>query len=71
MYSLLSSCSRGSVRHLEKPRNEDQTPNEDGTTINTTDLLYSDIYEEGLDKRLEQAHNELIEYYENQGAKIF
>jgi hypothetical protein len=54
---------------LEKPRNEDETPNQDRTTINTANFLYSDIYEEGLDKRLEQEHNALMDYYKEQDAK--
>ena len=54
---------------LEKPRNEDETPNEDRTTINTANFLYSDIYEEGLDERLEQEHNALMNYYKEQDAK--
>ena len=54
---------------LEKPRNEDETPNQDGTRINTANFLYRDIYEEGLDKRLEQEHNALMDYYKEQDAK--
>jgi hypothetical protein len=54
---------------LEKPRSVDETPNEDRTSINTSNFLYSNIYEEGLDERIEQEHNALMEYYEEQDAK--
>ncbi|HHX58065.1 MAG TPA: hypothetical protein GX710_08625 [Clostridiales bacterium] len=54
---------------LEKPRHEDETPNKDRTTINTVNFLYSDIYEEGLDERIEQEHNALRDYYAEQDAK--
>lgn len=54
---------------LEKPHNEDETTNQDRTTINTANFLYRDIYEEDLDKRLEQEHNALMDYYKEQDAK--
>lgn len=54
---------------LEKPRNDDGRPNEDDENIYTAHFLYRDIYEEKLAERLERAHRELMDYYEEQDQK--
>lgn len=54
---------------LEKPRTKDG-PNKDQTTINVANFLYSDIHEYGLEERIETAHTELTNYYEQEDAKM-
>lgn len=55
---------------LEKPRNASGSPSDDDTSIHTANFLYDDIYEEGLSERIEQAHHKLMEYYEQEDAKM-
>lgn len=54
--------------NLEKPRTEDGGPRPDNIWINTANFLYDDIVADGLAERLEKAHNELTEFYEEQDA---
>lgn len=54
---------------LEKPRKEDGTPNEDNSSIRVEHFLYKDIYEENLDKRIEDSYNNLMKYYNEQNLK--
>lgn len=53
---------------LEKPR-MGNGPNEDDSRVNIANFLYSDIYEEGLEERIEKAHNDLTEFYKELDAK--
>lgn len=55
---------------LEKPRTSEGTANEDETSIQTANFLYSDIYEDELAERIKKAHDELMEYYADQDAKL-
>lgn len=54
---------------LEKPRKEDGTPNEDNSSIRVEHFLYKDIYEENLDKRIENSYKNLMKYYNEQDLK--
>lgn len=49
---------------LEKPRNEEGTPNSDDTSIIVEHFLYEDIYEENLEQRISKAEKDLKKYYE-------
>lgn len=53
---------------LEKPR-LDEKPNHDDTAIRVNGFLYSDIYEDGLEQRIEEAHDALQKYYAKEDAK--
>ena len=54
---------------LEKPRNEEGTPNSDDTSIIVEHFLYEDIYEENLDQRISKAQKDLKKYYEIMDSK--
>lgn len=54
---------------LEKPRNEEGTPNSDDTSIIVEHFLYEDIYEENLDQRISKAEKDLKKYYEIMDSK--
>lgn len=54
---------------LEKPHKKDGTPNKDDSRVDIANFLYTDIYEEGLEERIEEAHNDLMEFYKEQDAK--
>lgn len=54
---------------LEKPRKEYEAQADDITSINTANYLYSDIFEDDLDVRLEKYHMALMDYYAEQDAK--
>ena len=49
---------------LEKPRDKDGVANPDDTSIRIEQFLYKDIYEEGLEKRLEKSQENTKKYYE-------
>ncbi|UWG96559.1 hypothetical protein LPY66_16970 [Dehalobacter sp. DCM] len=53
---------------LEKPR-LDEKPNPDDPAIRVSGFLYSDIYENGLEQRIEVAHDALQKYYAEEDAK--
>lgn len=53
---------------LEQPRKDDEPINEDAPRIEIGDFLYSDIYKEGLEERIKEAHEKLSKYYEIQDA---
>ena len=55
---------------LEKPRTPKGTANKDDITIHTANILYKDIYEDGLAERIEKAHDQLTEYYAEQDAMM-
>lgn len=48
---------------LSLPRKEDGTPNDDETRINIDYFLWGDIYADGLEERIQTAHDELTAYY--------
>ena len=50
---------------LEKPRKEDEE-NQNETTINIQESLYSDIYESELEHRIKENSQKLEKYYEEQ-----
>lgn len=54
---------------LYKPRKADGMPNDDETRINIDYFLWDDIYPEGLEERVQSAHDELTAYYAAQDAK--
>lgn len=54
---------------LEKPRNEEGTPNSDDTSIIVEHFLYEDIYEENLEQRISKAEKDLKKYYEIMDSK--
>ena len=54
---------------LEKPRNEEGTPNSDDTSIRIEHFLYEDIYEENLEQRISKAEKDLKKYYEIMDSK--
>jgi len=49
---------------LEKPRTDDDIVQDTDSSIYTVNFLYEDIYEDGLTERIEIAHSELMEYYD-------
>src|SRR5690625_2316381 len=49
---------------LEKPRTDNGTVQDPDLSIHTSNFLYENIYEEGLAERIEIAHTELMEYYD-------
>src|SRR5699024_847622 len=55
---------------LRKPRNTDGSPNQDDTSIHTANFLYEAIYEDGLAVRIEENHEALMEYYDEQDAQM-
>lgn len=55
---------------LEKPRTKDGVSQQEEPSIHTAHFLYRDIYEEGLAERIEKSHTALMEYYEEQDAKM-
>lgn len=55
---------------LEKPRDKDGVAIEDSESIHTVNFLYEHIYEEGLVERIEEAHDALMKYYDEQDAKM-
>lgn len=48
---------------LKLPKNEDGTPNDDDRQINMDYFLWDDIYADGLEERIQTAHDELTAYY--------
>lgn len=54
---------------LENPKGEEGYT-EDDFRVYVANFLYSDIYEDGLESRIEVAHNALMEYYREQDAKM-
>src|SRR5690625_2422798 len=56
--------------NLEKPRTDDGVVQDDEFTIHTMNFLYGDIYEDGLVERIETAHTELMEYYDELDAQM-
>ena len=54
---------------LEKPKGEEGYI-EDDFRVYVANFLYSDIYEDGLEARIEVAHNALMEYNREQDAKV-
>ena len=50
--------------NLEKSRDKEGTANPDDTSIKIEQFLYKDIYEEGLEKRLEKSQENTKKYYE-------
>lgn len=54
---------------LEKPREEEKKTYDADEAIRIEGFLYSDIVEEGLSKRIEDAHKKLMEYYKIQDEK--
>ena len=48
---------------LKLPKNEDGTPNDDDRQINMDYFLWDDIYADGLEDRIQTAHDELTAYY--------
>ena len=48
---------------LELPRKTDGSPNDDKTRINIDYFLWDDIYADGLEERIQTAHDELTAYY--------
>ncbi len=55
---------------LQLPRDKDGTPNDDETRINIDYFLWDDIYEEGLEERVQTAHDKLTAYYAAEDAKM-
>lgn len=55
---------------LEKPRDKDGVAVGDSKSIHTANFLYEHIYEEGLVERIEEAHEALMKYYEEQDAEM-
>ena len=51
---------------LEKPREEDEKVNPNDESINIQEFLYTDIYEKGLEKRIEKSVDDLQKYYKEQ-----
>ena len=56
---------------LQKPRQEDGMPNQDETRINIDYFKWDDIYEEGLEERVQAAHDKLAAYYEYMDSQKF
>lgn len=54
---------------LEKPRDEAGAIVDDSESIHIVNFLFDDIYEEGLEERIEQAHQALMDYYESEDAR--
>lgn len=54
---------------LEKPRTEEEKTFKDRESFDVREFLYSDLYEEGLIKRLEKAAKDLEEYYKMEDLK--
>ena len=54
---------------LTQPRHPDGTWNNDGPEIRIENFLWEDIYEEGLEERVQAAHDALMAYYAEQDAK--
>lgn len=48
---------------LQKPKNEDGSPNTDSSRIHITDFLYSDLYAYELPQRVEASAAEMDEYF--------
>ena len=48
---------------LELPRKTDGSPNDDETRINIDYFLWDDIYADGLEDRIQSAHDDLTAYY--------
>ena len=48
---------------LKLPKNEDGTPNDDDRQINMDYFLWDDIYADGLEERIQTAHDEVTAYY--------
>jgi len=55
---------------LMPPRHPDGTWNNDGPEIRIENFLCEDIYEEGLEDRVRDAHDALMAYYAEQDAKL-
>lgn len=53
---------------LQKPREEGEQPRSDDE-VRVNDFLYSDIYEEGFEQRIEEADKLVKAYYKEQDAK--
>lgn len=56
---------------LELPRKTDGSPNDDKTRINIDYFLWDDIYADGLEDRIQTAHDELTAYYAKLDAEKF
>ena len=56
---------------LELPRKTDGSPNDDETRINIDYFLWEDIYADGLEERIQTAHDELTAYYAKLDAEKF
>ncbi|MBP0980357.1 MAG: hypothetical protein J6Q18_02205, partial [Oscillospiraceae bacterium] len=48
---------------LQLPRKTDGSPNDDETRINIDYFLWDDIYADGLEERVQSAHDDLTAYY--------
>ena len=55
---------------LQKPRDKDGMPNQDETRINIDYFKWDDIYTEGLEERVQTAHDKLTAYYESEDLKM-
>ena len=56
---------------LELPRKTDGSPNDDKTRINIDYFLWDDIYADGLEERIQTAHDDLTAYYAKLDAEKF
>ena len=54
---------------LEKPRDKDGMPSQDETRINIDYFKWDDIYADGLEERVQTAHDKLTAYYATEDAK--
>ncbi|MBQ3008875.1 MAG: hypothetical protein IJD80_04720, partial [Oscillospiraceae bacterium] len=54
---------------LQKPRKKDGMPSDDESRINVDYFLWNDIYEEGLEERVQTAHDLLEKHYAEEDAK--
>ena len=55
---------------LQKPRQEDGMPSEDETRINIDYFKWDDIYADGLEERVQTAHDKLTAYYATEDIKM-
>src|SRR5690625_1968188 len=55
---------------LQNSKEDSGKPYEDNASIHTSNFLYDDIYEEDLAERIEQNHQMLMEYYEQEDEKM-
>lgn len=55
---------------LQNPQEDSGKPYEDNASIYTANFLYEDIYEEGLAERIEENHDMLMDYYEQEDEKM-